>query len=286
MAVIEKNLSMCKKIFFLIIFLSLLVSCSTSKKVILNESKYFTDSIYSNSLSEYRKHNIYLPKGFNSEKHYPIVYATDGNEIKGENFIKKPLDSLINNKIIKPIIYIESHSNKKVADSGTFGNGKKYYLLYRNFEYVENQSNDAILAKRFDNHMNYFKNEMITHIEKQFNQKNNKENRYFCGVSNGADFGLSLLNKYPDLIGTYLCFSAVGSNSSKTWEQDIRYPNLYMIYGIEEGEWVSKENEYMKKVYAESNSFAHINSFVGGHDYRIWNEELIKLLTKLFSTNK
>ena len=66
----------------------------------------------------------------------------------------------------------------------------------------------------------------------------------------------------------------------------IRYPNLYMIYGIEEGEWVSKENEYMKKVYAESNSFAHINSFVGGHDYRIWNAELIKLLTKLFSTNK
>lgn len=278
---------MFKKTFFLITFLSLLVSCKSSKNVTLNESKYYTDSIYSNSLSEYRKHNIYLPKGFNSQKSYPIVYATDGNDIKNNSFIKKNLDSLINNEIIKPIIYVESYSNRKIADSsGTIGNGKKYYLLYRNFEYVENQTLDSILLKRFDNHMHYFKNEMITHIEKQLNQRNSKENRYFRGVSNGADFGLSLLNKYPDLIGTYLCFSAVGLNSGKTWKQDIRYPNLYMIYGTEEGEWVKNENEFMRKVYSDSNSFAEIRSFEGGHDYRIWNVELIKLLTKLFSTNK
>lgn len=278
---------MIKSIFVLLI-VTLFISCKSNKNIVETESKYYTDSIYSNSLSEYRKHNIYLPKGFNLKNNYPIVYATDGNKIVENNFIKKTLDSLINREIIKPVIFIESHYNRKVADSTstTTGDGKKVKYLYRNFEYVENQTNDAILAKRFDNHMNYFKNEMITHIEKQFNQKNNKENRYFHGVSNGADFGISLFNKYPDLIGTYLCFSAVGWNSGKTWKQDILYPNLYMIYGIEEGEWVSKENEFMRKVYAESNSFAEINSFVGGHDYRIWNAELIKLLTKLFSTNK
>jgi enterochelin esterase-like enzyme len=276
-----------KNIILLLVFFSLFISCKTSKNIILNESKYFTDSIYSNSLSEYRKHNIYLPKGFNSKNNYPIVYATDGNKIVENNFIKNTLDSLINREIIKPIIYVESHSNRKIADSsGTIGNGKKYYLSYRNFDYVENQINDSLLLKRFGNHMHYFKNEMITHIEKQFNQKNNKENRYFHGVSNGADFGLSLLNKYPDLIGTYLCFSAVGLNSHKEWRKDVFYPNLYMIYGTREGDFVRDENEFMKKVYAESNSYAEINSFVGGHDYRIWNAELIKLLTKLFSTNK
>lgn len=277
---------MTKNIFVLLV-LSLFISCKSNKTIVEMDSKYYTDSIYSNSLSEYRKHNIYLPKGFSPNKSYPIVYATDGNDIKDNSFIDKTLDSLINNNIINPIIYVESHSNRKIADSsGTIGNGKKYYLSYRNFDYVENQTIDSILLKRFDNHMYYFKNEMITHIEKQLNQRNSKENRYFRGVSNGADFGLSLLNKYPDLIGTYLCFSAVGLNSGKTWKQDIRYPNLYMIYGTEEGEWVKNENEFMQKVYTESNSFADIRSFKGGHDYRIWNTELIKLLTKLFSTNK
>ena len=100
---------MTKNIFVLLI-VTLFISCKSDKNIVVTESKYYTDSIYSNSLSEYRKHNVYLPKGFNSKNNYPIVYATDGNNIEGNNFIKKPLDSLINNKIIKPIIYIESQS--------------------------------------------------------------------------------------------------------------------------------------------------------------------------------
>jgi enterochelin esterase-like enzyme len=281
-----------KIIILLLAFFSLFISCKTSKNITLNESKYYTDSIYSNSLSEYRKHNIYLPKGFNSEKHYPIVYATDGNEIKGENFIKKPLDSLINNKIIKPIIYIESHSNNKIADSTstTLGDGTKVKLQFRNFEYVDNDSNTQDLkhlSNRFKNHMSYFENELISYIEKKLNQKNTKENRYFYGVSNGAGFGMSLLNKHPELIGTYLCFSTFGGDiQTNAWKKDFIYPNLYLIYGIQEPFFLKNDADFIKIVYQDSNSFAEIRSFDGGHDYRIWNAELIKLLTKLFSTNK
>jgi enterochelin esterase-like enzyme len=275
-----------KKYLLLLLTSVLLISCKTSKNAIANESQYFTDSIYSKSLSEYRKHNIYLPKGFDSKKEYPIVYATDGGTIKADSFIKITLDSLIHNNITKPLIFIESHNNTKIADSsGTIGDGRKIYARYRYFEYVENQTNDTILLKRFPNHINYFKNEMIVHIEKQFNQKSNKQNRYFYGFSNGGDFGLSLLNKHPELIGTYLCFSSVGMNSSKDWKKYINYPNLYIVYGTEEGEWVSQQNEFMKKAYSDSNSFADIRTFEGGHDYKIWNQELIKLLTKLFSVN-
>ena len=125
---------MTKNIFVLLV-LSLFISCKSNKTIVEMDSKYYTDSIYSNSLSEYRKHNIYLPKGFSPNKSYPIVYATDGNDIKDNSFIDKTLDSLINNNIINPIIYVESHSNRKIADSsGTIGNGKKYYLSYRNFD--------------------------------------------------------------------------------------------------------------------------------------------------------
>jgi enterochelin esterase-like enzyme len=276
-----------KIIILLFAFLSTLISCKSIKSINLKESKYYSDSIYSNSLSEYRKHNIYLPKGFNKNKNYPIIYATDGNHIKENNFIKKSLDSLINNNIIKPIIFIESYCNIKIADSTstTTGDGKTVKHMFRYFEYVENQTKDKVLLKRFPNHMNYFKNEMMVQIEKKLNQTITKNDRYFYGFSNGGDFGLSLLNKHPELIGTYLCFSSVGMNSSKEWKKDINYPNLYIVYGTEEGEWVSQENEFMKKVYLNSNSFAEIRSFEGGHDYKIWNQELIKLLTKLFSVN-
>lgn len=277
---------MTKNIFALLI-LMLFISCKSNKSIVESHSKYFTDSIYSKSLSEYRKHNIYLPKNFNSSESYPIVYATDGFTIKENSFLKKNLDSLIENNIIRPIIFVESHCNTKIADSsGTFGNGKKIYNKYRYFEYVEKQTNDSILSKRFDNHMHYFKNEMITHIEKQLNQQSSKTNRYFYGFSNGADFGISLLNYQTNIIGTYLCFSAVGMNSAKKWTTDKKHPNLYIVYGTKEGDWVKNENEFMRKVYNDLSSFISIKTFDGGHDYRMWNNELIKLLTKLFSTNK
>lgn len=266
-----------------------LYSCKSSKKITLNESRYYTDSIFSNSLSEYRKHNVYLPKGFNSHKSYPIFYATDGSTINGKNFIKKSLDSLIDNNIIKPIIFVESHANRKIADSTstTLGNGKKVKFQFRNFEYVENQTTDTILLKRFSNHMYYFKDEMITHIEKQLNQKNNKENRYFYGVSNGGGFGMSLLNKNPNLIGNYFCFSVFGGDiQTNNWDNTIQYPNLYLIFGNEEPLFLKNDADFINEKYKEFNSNVFIEEYEGGHDYKIWNAKLVNFISNLFSTKK
>ena len=59
-----------------------------------------------------------------------------------------------------------------------------------------------------------------------------------------------------------------------------------MIYGSKEPDFLKEESQIMKKVYLDSNSFAEIRSFDGGHDYKIWNKELIKLLVHLFSIKK
>jgi enterochelin esterase-like enzyme len=276
---------------FILLFVSLFISCKSNKANVETESQYFTDSIYSKSLSEYRKHNIYLPKGFDSKKNYPIIYKTDGITIDERRFYKETLDSLINNKIIHPIILVESYCNTKIADSTstTFGDGRKAYLQYRNFEYVDNDSGTQDLkhlSNRFKNHMLYFKEEFIISIEKQYHLKKSKKDRYFYGVSNGAGFGMELLNRNTELIGTYLCFSIFGGGiKTNIWKKDIKYPNLYMIYGSKEPDFLKEESQIMEKVYLDSNSFAEIRSFEGGHDYKIWNQELIKLLTKLFSVN-
>ena len=275
----------------ILVFASIFISCKSYKNTIVSESQYFTDSLYSNSLSEYRKHNIYLPRDFNSKKDYPIIYATDGFDIKTDSYLKKSLDSLIENNIINPIIFVESHCNTKIADSTStkYGDGRKVKLNFRNFEYVDNDSGTQDLkhlSNRFKNHMLYFKNEFIISIEKQLHQKKSKNDRYFYGVSNGAGFGMELLNRNTELIGTYLCFSTFGGGiKTNTWKKDIKYPNLYMIYGSKEPDFLKEESQIMKKVYLDSNSFAEISSFEGGHDYKIWNAELIKLLSKLFSVN-
>lgn len=264
-----------------------MITCQSKKNTINLESKFYTDSIYSEHLSEYRKHNIYLPKRFNTENKYPIIYATDGSDINGINFFKETLDSLISNNIIKPTLLIVSHSNNKIADSTSMsiGDGKKGYLQFRNFEYINDYasvSKDSLLVNRFKNHMLYFKEELISKTEKEFNLNINKEDSYFYGVSNGAGFGLSLLNTYPNIIGNYLCFSTFGGDiQSNTWREGVNYPNLYLNYGSKEPLFLKEDAAFLKSKYKELNLYSEIKEFEGGHDYKIWNEKFIKTISKL-----
>lgn len=266
----------------------LLFSCSSKKEVYSSDSKFITDSIYSKYLKEYRKHNVYLPKDFNSNKSYPMIFSTDG----GTNLTDKraELDSLINNKIIKPIIFIASFSNSKIADSTstTLGKGQKVYLDYRNFEYVDRKPNrleDSLLIDRFNNHKLYFTNELISQTEKTYNQKTKKQNRYFYGVSNGAGFGLSLLNSNPELIGTYFCFSTFGGDiQTNVWNEKTKYPNLYLRYGSEEPFFLKDEAEYLISKYVTSNSFIETKEFEGGHNNKFWKKEFIEIISRVLKT--
>lgn len=285
----QENQSMKNLMGILIIgFVSLSLFSYQSKKIKSSlESKFYTDSIYSKHLAEYRKHNVYLPKGFNSEKKYPIIYATDGAESIVNSFIKSVLDSLIGNQTIQPIIYVGSHSNNKLADSidSKTGNGKKVYLQYRNFEYVElynAEINSPTLADRFENHMLYFKDELIPEVEKKFNQNISQKDRIFYGVSNGAGFGGNLLNKFPNVIGTFICYSTLGSNVERNnWNENSKYPDLYLQYGNQESIIFKMESENLYAKYKESNSFCELKNFNGGHDYKKWNEEFTKTIIKL-----
>lgn len=252
----------------------------------LTDSQFYTDSIYSKNLGEYRKHNVYLPQGFSRQQKYPIIYATDGTTIVEKSFYKTTLDSLIDNEIIKPTIFIASHSNSGIADSTTnAADGKKVIIDYRNFEYVEIfkfGTPDPDLSKRFQNHLLYFKDEMIPQVEKELNQDLQKDDRFFYGFSNGAGFGANLLNKYPQVIGTYICFSTLGSNvKGNEWHREKEYPDLYLQYGDEESFGFKQEAEDLARKYRSSDSFVELEVFQGGHDYRKWNEAFIRTISKL-----
>ncbi|MFD0964674.1 alpha/beta hydrolase [Pseudofulvibacter geojedonensis] len=258
----------------------------------IENSKFYTDSIYSKNLSEYRKHNIYLPKGFNCKNKYSIIYATDGNLDSNANYMKSLLDSLINAKLIKPTIYVGSYSNSKLTNEyQTKGNGEKSYHSYRHFEYIETQydstNHDKKLASRFKNHLDYFTSEFIPHIERSLKIKASKKDRLFYGVSNGAGFGANLLNKHPNLIENYICFSTLGSNAtSNIWNKNIKYPNLYLKYGDEESFVLKIMTDQIIEKYKSVNSFYDIEKYKGGHNAKSWNKKLEETLIKILNVEQ
>ncbi|WP_442844505.1 alpha/beta hydrolase [Leeuwenhoekiella sp. H156] len=275
-----------KYLILLLAGFSLLVTTFESKDLQQNsDSRFYIDSIYSENLNEYRRHNIYLPKGFSKANSYPIVYGTDGQDNIENSYYKKILDSLVQNEIIEPIIFVQSHANKKDADSTsmTRGNGDKVYLKFRYFEYVETNSRDSLLKKRFNEHMSYFTEELIPAIESDFNKDLKSEERYFYGVSNGAGFGLSLLKTHPELIGTYLCFSPFGGEVSvEDWYNASSLPDLYFYYGSEEPQFLRDAAENLKGCYSGKEAKLEIKEYDGGHDYKIWNELFTQTVADIF----
>lgn len=252
-----------------------------------SESRFYVDSIYSKHLGEYRKHNVYLPGGHSTKKNYKVIYSTDGDESLAKSFIKSALDSLIEYKQIIPVIYIGSHSNTKniASTSMQTDDGMNMNIQYRNFEYVEKFAVGVPfkeLANRFKNHLLYFKDELIPQIEEEFNINIDQSDRIFYGVSNGAGFGANLLNKHPDIIGTYICYSTLGSNVEKnTWSKKNKYPDLYLQYGTQEGNLFKAEAESLNKKYKESNSFCELKTFNGGHDYKQWNKQFPSTIVEI-----
>ena len=117
------------------------------------------------------------------------------------------LDSLIDNRYIRPVVVACSFENKKTIPG--------FKLAYRNAEYVEAiAKNDNTLAGLFENHYHYFINEFIPYIEKKAPVSTSSDGRVFYGTSNSADFGITLSLRNQGLIDEYWCYSPVYSNIS------------------------------------------------------------------------
>lgn len=268
--------------------LLLFSSCNNQKETTAQESQFYTDSIYSQNLETYRKQKVYLPVNFSKERQYPIVYSTDGDEKLSYEFIRKTLDSLISNEVIEPIIFIGSYANTKEVPNSSIQteDGQVFTMHYRLFEYVEPDPQYPAFPgteNLFTNHMKYFKDELIPSVEAKFNQTPGPKNRSFYGYSNGAGFGANLLEKHPELIKTYICFSTLGSAVNRNdWSTNRKYPMLYLQYGSEEDGGFISEAEGIRKIYSESNSPIQFNIYKGGHEVERWNESLQDVLVDRF----
>lgn len=251
-----------KLLFFLFVFLF----CVSHA-----QSRFFTDSIFSSNLEEYRKVTVYLPAEYDSTQPvYPVIYATDGQLIN-ESY-RSQLDSLIATKQVRPFILIASHSNEKPVGG----------VEYRNLDYKRMTYNPEFpLTIRFDQHMKFFSEELIAYSELKYRVSGEAEKRSFYGVSNGADFGVSLAEDHPELMKNFVLFSIFnGKGEAFKWDKkDGMY--FYLGYGLKELAHVKEEVEHMRKYFLE-NAISHILiTWSGGHDRKEWESAFVKALIRL-----
>lgn len=239
------------------------------------QSKVYLDSIFSKNLNEYRKITVYLPDNYSqSGISYPVIYATDGQLIT-DSYLKN-VDSLIKNKLVQPFIIIGSHSNEKPIGGAE----------YRNLDYKRMKYNPEFpLTIRFDQHMKFFTEELISYAEGGYRVSRKPEERVFYGVSNGADFGVSLAQDHPDLIKNFILFSVFnGTEEPFKWKKkDGMY--FYLGYGLKELTHVKKEAERMENYFLKNNVSRTLVTWSGGHDRKEWEAAFVKALIRLEKNN-
>jgi len=224
--------------------------------------------MHSEALNEDRNLSIYIPNEFDANKEYNVIYCTDGQFINAQ--YKNKLDSLIDSKIIEPIIIIGVHSNEKeIPDS---------YFEYRNYEYLESLGvgeTNSDLSHRFQNHLTFFVDEVPKEIESKYHLK--IKNKYFYGVSNGAGFGISLATYYPNLFKGYILYSIAGAEyENLNWDINKTYPFLLMAYGDEENENIIQSSEKFSTFLHEKKYPHTLKKYKGGHKREDWLEQFIE----------
>jgi enterochelin esterase-like enzyme len=239
------------------------------------KSVFITDTVYSQYLKEPRLINVYLPSDYSSGNKYPVVYTTDGQIIATGNYVKI-LDSLIENKLIPPIILVGVYSNEKTVKGSI-------YVSYRQYEYIETWgNNDSVLGNRFGNHLQFFVNEIIPYIESHFSTKKERNGRLFYGCSNGGGFGITLGLKYPALFSDCICFSPLGGNVEQSESEKNMEPYFYLSYGAAEAESFIEAYKTLDDTLTKINinHLTHVST--GGHDRKKWEEEFSKTVVTIF----
>jgi enterochelin esterase-like enzyme len=238
------------------------------------KSQWFTDTLFSQSFGEKRPLTIYLPKGFKKTRTYPVVYMADG-QLLIESYVAS-IDSLIDNKIIPEIVIIGVHSNETFIPS--------MGLEYRNFEYLKNLSGGAdTLNLRFDKHFHFFTSEVMQYAENNYSVSNKKEDRTFYGISNGSDFGITVAQDKPDLIGNYiLCSIAQGSKEPFAWTKT-NCPNFFLATGDQEDEMVQDQAKKLGAYLTQISMPFQLVFYNGGHERKKWEAQFIATLPKVYS---
>ncbi len=238
------------------------------------KSQWFTDTLFSKSFGENRLLTIYLPKGFKTTKIYPVVYMADG-QLLVETYVKS-IDSMIDNKIIPAIVVIGVQSNETLIPS--------LGLEYRNFEYIKNlRGGKDTLNLRFAKHFQFFTSEVIEYAEKKYSVSSKKKDRTFYGISNGSDFGVTIAQDNPDLMGNYiLCSIVAGSKEHFAWTKN-NCPNFFLATGDQEDEMVQDEAKRLGAYLTQISMPFQLVFYDGGHERKKWEEQFISILPKVYN---
>lgn len=173
----------------LIFFFQQFVSSQTNQNIQFLQKVGALDSLYSESLKEYRKIYVHLPANYNTNKNkkYPVVFSLDGEVLLPTI---NNVQSFYSGGFMPEMVLVGiSNANNRTRDLTTSKIKEKYGMPF-------NEENGEA-----DNFSNFIETELIPFIENKYRVTNF---RTLIGHSYGGLFTIYTLINYPQLFSNYL----------------------------------------------------------------------------------
>jgi len=140
------------------------------------------DSVKSEVLKQNRKISVFLPEGYDvTDAKFPVLYVLDAPG-RDQHTVPTARFLFLNGKMPKAIIV------------GVFN-------IDRNHDFLPDSSRSAVTGGGADNFLQFFKQELIPHIDKKFKTEGFD---VLVGHSYGGVFAMHVLLKDPDLFDAYI----------------------------------------------------------------------------------
>ena len=229
-------------------------------------------TVASKLLNNQRDIDIYLPKGFSKENHYPVLFLFDGKEYQSKVQTPIMLDNLIADKKIPPLIavFISNPSYKSRA-----------------LELPCNPLLADFMAKEL---LPWFKQTITPNVTAQ--------QSILSGSSYGGLASAYTAFRYPDLFGNVLSLSgsfwwkADTEEESQWLTRELAKSNplpvsFYLYAGrFETGQSsidILESNRHLRTVLHAKKSAVFYEEFMGGHDYFSWDVALSDGLIRILN---
>lgn len=218
---------------YLLLFVNLLFAFNALSQTIE------VDQLHSNIFKNTRSIRVHLPPGYyKSKERYPVLYMNDGVATFNAYRLGTVVDSLIENKIIKPVIVIG-------IDNGGSVTGSKNPMRDRANEYLpwpdlsETDKKYKIEKPMGYKYPSFLFDEVMPMINKKYRTKTGALNTGLGGASYSALVSLYTAAHYPGRIG----FLLLESPSLYVYNQEIlkelhklpAFPKTYIGIGTKEG---------------------------------------------------
>lgn len=233
--------------------------------------KIIKKQIRSEALNTSRDYWVYLPPGYNELTTYPVVYCQDGLEFLNFGRIATITNRLIIEEDMQPIIIAGIHVD----------------LPNRTEEYSPD-------GQRYPAYRQFWSEEVIPEIERDFPVANTRNERVLAGDSLGATVSLHLALDYPDQYAKILSLSGAFLNPTiqrLEQEQDLSELELYQLIGLNETEVSTQRgtfdflsaNRKARQLFEDKSAKVNYVEAEGKHIWGFWQKHLPAGLLHFFS---